>query len=95
MNKKILVLAFVSAAFFFGCSADGSTTGPTPPGWDAMPPKPSKPNYDPVPPIKPNNPVTPSYCLVQGYCLEIGDYPIETTADCLDYDGTVVSSCPN
>jgi len=33
MNKKILALAFVSAAFLFGCTADGSfdsDTSPTP-----------------------------------------------------------------
>jgi len=39
MNKKILVLAFVSAAFLFGCSADGLIPNPSaePPAWDGVP----------------------------------------------------------
>jgi len=38
MNKKILVLAFVSAAFLFGCSADGSfNSSNEPPEWDGIP----------------------------------------------------------
>ena len=28
MNRKFFVLAFVSAAFFFGCSADGPLSSP-------------------------------------------------------------------
>jgi len=36
--KKILVLAFVSAAFLLSCSADGSLTGtPPPPAWKGGP----------------------------------------------------------
>jgi len=37
MNKKILVLAFVSAALF-GCSSDNLTSSTTPPpAWDGIP----------------------------------------------------------
>jgi len=38
MNKKILVLAFISAAFLFSCSADG-TFNPSsqPPDWSGIP----------------------------------------------------------
>lgn len=36
--NKILVLVFVSAAFFFGCSSDSLGSGSVkPPEWDGMP----------------------------------------------------------
>jgi hypothetical protein len=53
MNKKILVLAFVSAAFFFGCSADGSfNSGEEPPAWKGAP----------------STTVLGGYCLLEGVC---------------------------
>jgi len=91
MNKKILVLAFVSAAFFFGCSADGSfSSNSVPPAWDGEPSTtgPSNP-HEPVP--------TGGNCSfryqVYDVCIELDD---EFTAeDCIEeFDGTIVSICP-
>jgi len=96
MNKKILVLAFVSAAFLSGCTADGSMgPGPSGPGWDGYParghdaPNLTEPGTGPGP-----GPGSKKYCDYLGYiCYEIGEYPFETEEDCEDYGGDVVSYC--
>jgi len=88
--KKILVLAFVSAAFFFGCSADGIVPYSTaePPEWDGTPE--IGPGSSPA--------VSDRYCsfMYIGFlpvCEKISDE--FTTEDCDDFDGTIVISCPD
>jgi hypothetical protein len=93
MSKKIFTLAFVSAAFFLGCSADSSFTSPNnpPPDWDNA--------LD-------NDPGTNTgggggggsgnYCsgslLGYSYCEELDE---DFTADaCHGLGGTLVNSCP-
>jgi len=100
MNKKILVLAFVSMALIFGCSIDGqpkSNPSSAPPGWTVKPIKaPSTPD---VP-----NPVVPptgsnyAYCVIYDY--DYGEYFCEsmsghTDAECYNADGYPSNTCPN
>jgi hypothetical protein len=90
MNKKIFALAFVSVAFFFGCSADGySGSNNVPPAWDnALPTTPSTGG--------PGGGGT-QYCsaYIPGYgnvCEEIEDS--EDLEYCEYMGGHVVPSCP-
>jgi len=92
MNKKILVLAFVSAAFFFGCSADGSFNSNTnPPGWDGIPST-TSPSTGPGEP-GPNG--GENYCSI--YIPGAGTIcaPLQgfTAQDCIDEGGQPVGSC--
>jgi len=81
--KKILVLAFVSAAFLFSCSADIGVSGTTsPPKWSGGPAStPSTPGGGGGGYVK---------CLYNGTCYE--DVPRE---ECIYAGGSVVSSCPS
>ncbi|MCL1955878.1 MAG: hypothetical protein FWF63_01020 [Fibromonadales bacterium] len=84
MNKKFLVLAFVSATFFFGCVSDGLVPGsssPEPPAWDGVP---SETN----PLTVPGGP----YCYASGLCIRINDH--FTAKDCLETNAVIVISCP-
>jgi len=81
--KKILVLAFVSAAFFFGCSADSDDfPSVTAPEWSGTPTKPD-PGTEPSESEK--------YCSIGGYCVTIDeDF---TARECLSIYGTITNSC--
>ncbi|MDR2584202.1 MAG: hypothetical protein LBC75_12040 [Fibromonadaceae bacterium] len=83
MNKKILVLAFVSAAFFFGCSADNFISVanvPEPPEWDGVP--------------SPENPSNAGggYCIAGGMCIKLNSY--FTAYECLENNAKIVDICP-
>jgi len=83
MNKKILVLAFVSAAFFFGCVADNSfNPNAEPPEWDGVP--------------SATNPLTVPgghFCYAPpGLCIKLNSY--FTAEDCLETSAVIVVSCP-
>jgi len=93
MNKKIFVLAFVSAAFLFGCSADYSfNSDVTPPAWSGTP---STDNgsggYNP--------PVTPPdqnlYCDLPAYayCVLVDEQM--TLELCDESGGSIVAECPD
>jgi hypothetical protein len=89
MNKKILFFAFISAAFFFNCSADGFFESDTPPpeGETSSPQNPSGGGGG------------------AGYCLLYDDYEYEyycvpippgyTEQSCREADGQPVNSCGN
>ncbi|MDR2594941.1 MAG: hypothetical protein LBC87_09265 [Fibromonadaceae bacterium] len=91
--KKILVLAFVSAAFLFGCSADGylSSTA-TPPAWKGGPS--SAPGGGPNPPS--NN---ESWCIIYDYYYDECDcYSMagHTAEECYYEGGDEISNtCPS
>jgi len=94
MNKKILSLAFISAAFIFGCSADGAfTSSNTPPEWEHKPDDLGTPSNTPSTPGGNSN----GYCsfsyLGQTVCEELDSS--YTEADCRSDSGTVVSSTNN
>jgi len=79
MNKKILALAFVSAAFFFGCSADGSFNSKNPAPDD---------EYE-------DEPSNGKYCSIQyplRICQELSS--TLTAEDCSEIGGVIVNSCP-
>jgi len=90
MNKKILFFVFISAAFFFGCSADGlNPNGVTPPAWDKAPPSLNGGKH---------------YCLVKALgmpvmCEEISSDFTVKECNGLEIGGfissTVVSECPD
>jgi len=86
MNKKILVLAFVSVALF-GCTSDYMESSSTePPAWDGVP------SVDI--PSGGGGGGGGSYCKTNiigfSYCEPLDSY--YTAADCIDDGGTVVSS---
>jgi len=94
--KKIL-LAFVSAAFLFGCSADGSfNSSATPPAWDGGPEgTPSTGGGGGGGGGGGNN--NKEYCLFFDFdeyeyiCLLIGGHYLDTRSKCEDrYEGEVV-----
>ncbi|MCL2259839.1 MAG: hypothetical protein FWC15_00630 [Fibromonadales bacterium] len=78
MNKKILILAFVSVAFFLGCSADGifDTGNPGSAQWS-----------------KDKTSGGSGYCLIAGQCLQLSaancanasGYYFPTLADCNNF----------
>jgi len=91
--KKFLVLAFVSAAFLFGCSADGSFSGSsTPPPWKGGPSStPSGGGGNPNP-----NPGNYNYCVVDdGY--DCTCYPMGGTNNdvCTNIGGNLSNTCPS
>ena len=94
--KKILAFALISAAFFFGCSADaGFNSGIEPPAWDNAPPSlnPSNPNDIPG---GGGGGGGSSWCVDHEYeaCT---DNPIATAnAQACDFyfDGVLAASCP-
>jgi len=80
--KKILVLAFVSAVFFFGCAADGAFFSDNePPEWDSAP--------------STTNPSAGEgrYCFAGGMCIKLNGY--FTAKDCIDQNAMVTNSCPD
>jgi len=86
MNKKILALAFVSAAFFFGCAADNlvpSSTDPEPPAWNSAPTSKNPPAGNPK----------GGYCFAGGMCVKFNGY--FTLEDCYDLNGSIADSCPH
>jgi len=85
MNKKILALAFVSAAFFFGCAADSNNPSPSadPPAWESAPTSVNPPAGQP----------SGGYCFAGGMCVKFNGY--FTIADCSDLNGSIIDSCPN
>jgi len=92
--KKILVLAFVSAAFLFGCSADGSfTASSAPPEWKGGPA--STPSGGGGGGGNNNN---KKYCYLYDYhedeyvCYLIPGRYIDTESECEnDYYGDIVN----
>jgi hypothetical protein len=80
--KKILVLAFVSAVFFFGCAADGALSSDNePPAWDGAP--------------SATNPSAGGggYCFAGGICIKLNGY--FTAKDCLKQEALITDSCSN
>jgi len=108
MNKKILALAFVSATFFFGCTADGDdNSSATAPSWDGMPSgSPSAPGIMP-PPATPTTPIDPNipggssynYCIMDDdydcYCYDMKTTTGLSDAVCVSAGGTLSNSCPS
>jgi len=92
MNKKIFVLAFVSAAFFFGCSADYAfNSNVTPPAWSGTP---STDNGGKKPdPTEPPEEVI--YCDLPGYqyCVLVDEQM--TLELCAEDGGDIVDKCPD
>jgi len=88
--KKILVLAFVSAAFFFGCSADDSFSSDTaPPSWSGEPSLNPSGGEQPIEP--PPSGGNGNYCYVFGVCIELDeDFP---ATYCQLSGGQLVTSC--
>jgi len=89
--KKILVLAFVSAAFLFSCSADGDLgTSITPPEWKGGPA---------------STPSTPgggggggkNYCIIYYYSDDCDCYSMEGVPEeyCNSSGGELSNTCPN
>jgi len=93
MNKKLFALVLISAAFFFGCSADSSFTSGIPtPAWDGEPSTTGHPGQGPGP--GPGG--GPQYCAYKWYgildsCEEIDES--FTKEDCDSNNGKIVSSC--
>jgi len=96
--KKILVLAFVSAAFLFSCSADYElpiTSSNSPPEWSGGPAS---------TPSTPGGGGGGKYCVTSDYdyydgyeycdCYDMNSYGISED-ECYYYDGDVRSSCPS
>jgi len=87
MNKKILSLALIPAAFFFACSADGTIPNSvsTPPAWDKLP---SSQNPS-------NGPGGSGArgCVIEGFCVDIP--PNLDSDDCREVDGIPVNNCDN
>jgi len=88
--KKILVLAFVSAAFLFSCSADGSFSGSyKPPTWKGMPG---------AAPSTPGGGSGSKYCILYDYYYDECDcYSMtgHTDDQCYDEGGDLSNSCPS
>jgi len=97
MNKKILILAFISAAVFFGCSADGTFN-----------PKASIPDWEGIPSAEPpsgggggggggGGSGSSKYCVFEErddcWCSQIPNG--YTDNDCRNRDGYPSNSCPN
>jgi len=87
MNKKILVLAFVSVALIFGCSADGSfNSSITPPKWKG------EPSISPAS----GGGSSYKYCVVESsYDCLCGDMEGHTKEECDYYQGTLSNTCPS
>jgi hypothetical protein len=92
MNKKIMVLAFVSAAFLFGCTADlNLPSSNVPPAWDGVPSTTGPSTGEP--PIPPGGGrVCVALINDTPRCIEIEQSFDEE--DCDDVYGQVMSSCP-
>jgi len=94
--KKILILAFVSAAFIFGCSADGPFNGnATPPEWKSEPSVPGGGGGGgdgPGPSTCPSS-SNPSgdYCYYDGDCDRIGGFYTSSVAQCTLRNGLVIT----
>jgi len=94
MNKRIFVLAFVSAAFFFGCSADYSfNSNIAPPAWSGTP----STNDSTGVPITPTDPepVLEEYCDLPAYayCVILDEQM--TLELCDESGGSIVNECPD
>ncbi|MCL2101574.1 MAG: hypothetical protein FWH22_07675 [Fibromonadales bacterium] len=86
--KKFFILAFVSAAFFFGCSADGFIT----PSGDTVWSKDVEGNPGPGPGPGPN-PGGSGYCLNSGNsaCLKMASN--FNASNCSAVNGSAAGSC--
>jgi hypothetical protein len=102
--KKVSFLAFVSAAFLFGCSAEGSISGNATQQFDIGPGAISPTSL----PTTPGGSGSPNggnpeggnggfgYCSYSIYGYNISCYPIESEAErreCIDDGYDVVASC--